>query len=82
MLNGSSNIAISCGMSLKDTLSTASIADEMNMVSLQRAIRTIDGELIEPRDFYIKGNCELYSSLASSAILLLLGVTPENGFEF
>lgn len=82
MLNGSGNIAISCGMSLKDTLSTASITDEKRMVSLQRAICTIDGEIIEPRDFYIKSNYELYASLAASAILLLLGAIPENGFEF
>lgn len=82
MLNGSGNIAISCGMSLKDTFSTASITDEVSMVSLQRAIRTIDGEIIEPRDFYIKSSYELYSSLATSAILILLGAIPEEGFEF
>ncbi|MBE5713518.1 MAG: hypothetical protein EGR22_04915 [Ruminococcaceae bacterium] len=82
MLNGSGNIAISCGMSLKDTFSTASITDEVSMVSLQRAICTIDGEIIEPRDFYIKSSYELYSSLATSAILILLGAIPEEGFEF
>lgn len=68
--------------SLKDTFSTASITDEVSMVSLQRAIRTIDGEIIEPRDFYIKSSYELYSSLATSAILILLGAIPEDGFEF
>lgn len=81
MLSGSGNIAISCGMSLKDTLSTASITDEKKMISLQRAICTVDGEFIEPRDFYIKSEYELYSSLAASAVLLLLGIIPENGFE-
>lgn len=80
-LNGSGNIAISCGMSAKDTLSTASITDEKRMVSLQRTIRSIDGEIIEPRDFYIKSNYELYSSLAASAVLLLLGTMPEDDFE-
>lgn len=69
-------------MSLKDTFSTASITDEVSMVSLQRAICTIDGEIIEPRDFYIKSSYELYSSLATSAILILLGAIPEEGFEF
>lgn len=81
MLNGSNNIAISCGMSLRDTLSTASITDDKRMISLQRAICTVDGELIEPRDFYIKSEYELYASLAASAVLLLLGIIPENGFE-
>ena len=55
---------------------------EVSMVSLQRAICTIDGEIIEPRDFYIKSSYELYSSLATSAILILLGAIPEEGFEF
>lgn len=80
-LNGSGNIAISCGMSAKDTLSTASITDEKRMVSLQRTIRSIDGEIIEPRDFYIKSKYKLYASLAASAVLLLLGIMPEDGFE-
>lgn len=80
-LSGKSGAAISCGMSLRDTLSTSSLDDEKRMVSLQRAIRTVDGELIEPRDFYISGKGELYSRLASSAVLLLLGVIPEQGFE-
>lgn len=80
-LNGSGNIAISCGMSAKDTLSAASITDEKRMVSLQRTIRSIDGEIIEPRDFYIKSSHGFYASLAASAVLLLLGIMPEYGFE-
>ncbi len=81
-LNGSGNIAVSCGTSPKDTISAASIDDDKRLVSLQRTIRSIRNEIIEPRDFYIKSSSALYPALAACAVLLLLGITPEESFEF
>lgn len=81
-LSGSGNIAISCGTSPKDTISAASINSEKRLVSLQRTIKSIHNEIIEPRDFYIKSDSPLYPALAACAVLLLLGIIPEEGFEF
>lgn len=81
-LNGSGNIAISCGTSPKDTISAASIDDGKHLVSLQRTIRSIRNKIVEPRDFYVRSDCALYPSLAACAVLLLLGIIPEEGFEF
>lgn len=81
-LNGCGNIAISCGTSPKDTISAASIDNDKRLVSLQRTIRSIHNEIIEPCDFYIKSDHPLYPALAACAVLLLLGIMPEEGFRF
>lgn len=81
-LNGSGNIAISCGTSPKDTISAASMDGDKRLVSLQRTLKTFNGKVIEPCDFYVKSKCRLYTALAACAVMLILGITPENGFEF
>jgi hypothetical protein len=45
---------ISCGTSEKDTLSLASISENLAVVSLQRKIVTLDRKVLEPHDFVVK----------------------------
>lgn len=83
-LKGSVSMAVSCGTSPKDTLSAASIfKDDKITVSLQRTIKTLENNIIEPQDFLVcRKNNVLYSTLACSAVLLLSGIPFESGYSF
>ncbi len=79
------NIAtISCGMSAKDTLSISSLDYSSALVSLQRNIKTLYDNIIEPHDFVVELKKETlpYPLLASCAMLLLSNIDSSNGFSF
>lgn len=67
---------ITCGTSPKDTISLASIDNGTAVVSLQRKIKNIRGEIIEPMDIKIKLDIknDVYQALAACTALLLCGV--------
>jgi len=85
MLQKNGMQTITCGLSQKDTLTYSSIDAERAMISLQREIKTIDGETVYPMEIPIKlksihGD---YPALASFAVLLLSGIDlKETELEF
>lgn len=83
-LKGTGLTAVVCGTSAKDTLSVASLNDSSASVSLQRSIRTITGEVLEPHEIAIELDQCIgpYSLLATCAVLLLAGIASEEGYHF
>lgn len=83
-LKGSKAAAIVCGTSSKDTLSVASLTESSASVSLQRSIHTLSKEVLEPRDIPVElaEQTGPYSLLATCAVLLLIGIEPEPGYQF
>lgn len=67
---------ITCGTSSKDTISLASIDGVSAVVSLQRKIKNLYGEVIEPMDIKIQLNTktDVYHTLAACTVLLLCGI--------
>ncbi|MDQ5983255.1 MAG: hypothetical protein RUMPE_00255 [Eubacteriales bacterium SKADARSKE-1] len=84
ILKSTEQIAITCGVSQKSTLSISSFDGKQAIVSLQRYVKSIDLKTIEPGDFCVKLNCltDVYPMLVASAILLLSGIDPKNGYNF
>lgn len=84
ILNGTGKIAITCGMSAKDTLSIASLDYTAAVVSLQRNITTVTSQMIEPHDFIVtlKDSAGVYPLLAACAVLLLSGIPSGEGYCF
>lgn len=74
--------SITCGTSSLDTLSIASCSEDGIMVSLQREIQTLKGEIIEPCEICVKTGAQphIYPTLAAAACLLLLGVPYDKGY--
>ncbi len=72
-LAGTGAAAITCGTSPKETLSLASISDSQAVISLQRSLRTLSGEIIEPGDFSIQltKKVDVFPLLSYCAIRLL-----------
>ena len=72
-LMSSNTTAITCGMSLRDTLTFSSIHDSGAVVSLQRAILTVFGHAVEPFEFPIRWESreDPYLALSICAVLLL-----------
>lgn len=83
-LSGTGRPAISCGTSARETLSTASIGYNAAVVSLQRDIKTINDDVLEPQDFKVEqsGEAGAYPLLAACAVLLLSGVPFAEGYRF
>ena len=77
ILSSANQPAITCGTSVKNTLSIAGTTGENIAISLQRYIKNLNGQTIEPQDFTIKLSKEipLPFLLITGAVLLL---TQEN----
>lgn len=74
---------LTCGFSAYDTLVLSSSSEEQSVVSLQREIRTLSSQLLEPGDFLIQKS-EARSDAAillGTAVLLLLD-QKNSVFEF
>ena len=67
-----------CGMCESDTLILSSISENRASICLQRKIITVNGEIIEPREYPIKLKNKItdYALLAAFGILLLSGIEP------
>lgn len=83
-LKGTGATAVACGTSSRDTLSIASIDYQSATVSLQRTIKNLKGEVVEPHDISIKLRSAMspYPLLACCSALLLSGIPSEKGYYF
>lgn len=73
---------VTCGLSQRDTLTFSSIDTERAVISLQREISSISGEIILPHELPVslKSSFSKYQILAAAAILLLSELQiPETG---
>lgn len=83
-LKNNVSIAITCGLSLRDTLSPSSINFPNNIVTLQRDILTVSGKVIEPHDLKVtlKKSMSMFNILSLCGVLLLSDIPSTNGYEF
>ena len=70
--------AICCGMNAKNTITLSSLNNDDILISLQRTITQLNGNIIEPAELKInlKKQYQPFSVMASIAVLLLLGFLP------
>jgi hypothetical protein len=76
---------ITCGLSQADTLTFSSIDTASAVISLQRAVRSLYGGTILPRDIPVSFVKEFgcYPLLAAAAVMLLCEMPfPDGGVEF
>ena len=66
---------LTCGNNLSDSISLSSITDEKIIICQQRNIKTIDGEILEPREFPVsrENNCPIEILLLASATRAVIG---------
>lgn len=83
MLLHTGTTALTCGLTARDTLTLSSISDTDPVVSIQRAITTVDGHTLEPCEKRIVLHAPLsgYSLLSVCAVLLLTGQASESVLE-
>lgn len=85
IVRNSGAAAIGCSMSEHDTISISGLTGfPTKMVSLQRTVRTVDGDIVEPHDFLVKlsETTAIYPLLASCSVLLLSGISTLKGYSF
>ncbi len=75
---------MTCGTSVKDTLSVASLDYTNAVISLQRGLVTLSGELLEPHDIKVllQSPIGVFPLLACCAVLLLAGEPSADGYFF
>mgnify|MGYP001388229032 FL=1 len=75
---------VSYGLSEKSTITPSSISDSETVISVQRELPTIDGELLERQEIALKrpSNLPIEKFLALVGVLLITGVKPEKLGEF
>ncbi len=66
---------ITCGLSLRDSITFSSYTQEKCVISLQRSIRRFDGNIVEPFELPIdcREEDDKYGILAAHLFLILLG---------
>lgn len=74
-----SECVVSYGLSDKSTLTLSSITDDETVISIQRELPTIDGELLEQQEIALKRpeNLPVENFLAAAGALLIAGVSAE-----
>lgn len=82
VLSGTDNIVITCGMSMRDTLSVSSFELSEATVSLQREVQNLNFDAIEPREFKVAlaNDIGVYPILSCCAVLLMLGMPTDDGY--
>ncbi|HEX2986497.1 MAG TPA: hypothetical protein VHO71_06770 [Caproiciproducens sp.] len=75
--------AITCGTSSKDTISIAGLEENNAVLSLQRSVMTINGDLVEPHDFKVTVHSGIgpHRILAVCTVLLILGIDSSAGYS-
>ena len=84
MLRNDGIQTVTCGLSLKDTVTFSSLDSDRAVVSLQRGLKALDGTDIDPVDVPItfRPSHSEYPLLAAVAVLLLSRVLlPDGGLE-
>ena len=71
----SSSEVITCGMSLRDSVTFSSFTDENCVISIQRSLNRFDGSKAEPFEFPFKfeSDDDRYGILCANLLLILLG---------
>lgn len=84
LLKNNFSIAITCGLSLKDTLYPSSINYPNNIISLQRDILTVSGKVTEAHDFKVtlKKPTSIFTMLSICGVLLLSDIPSNDGYKF
>lgn len=74
-IRGNNSPCISCGMSSNDSVTLSSISDTEAIISIQRSLTDIGGNVIEPCDITVKLKqfCDGFSLLSIFCILILSG---------
>lgn len=75
-----SSAMLTCGLSLKSTITASSIDDNGFVYCIQRGFFTYDGTLVLPQEFNIKwtGKAEnIYPYLETVTLLILCGIPPK-----
>lgn len=67
--------AVTCGLSGKDTVTVSSYFENNITIALQRELRTVNGELIEPMEFLFQtqGKTDQNDVMMLASLLLLTG---------
>jgi hypothetical protein len=83
-LKGTGIVGVTCGTSPKDVLSIASLSDTGATVSLQRNVKILTGEVLEPLDITLqfKNPVSPFPLLAACSVLLLSGIPSNSEFCF
>ena len=83
MLRRSHSHVDTCGMSTRDTLNIASLDYGSAVLSLQRNITTLAGQILEPHDFKVTvcNNASPRQVLAVAMVLLLSGIDSSSGYR-
>lgn len=83
VLEGTGKTAITCGTAARDTLSVASIDFPKAVLSLQRDVKTIFKDILEPHEFkvHLQKQIALDDLLISCMVLLLLGIPSAEGYD-
>ena len=74
-ISGNNNPCVSCGMSCNDTITLSSISDSDAIISVQRSITDIKGNIIEPCDITVKLKhfCDGFILLSTFCFIILSG---------
>lgn len=82
MLQSTKAAAITCGTGSKDTLSIAGLENVGATLSLQRNLKTLNGNVLEPHDFNVKFSEKRspHQLLSTCAVLLASGSDSNKGF--
>lgn len=83
-LKGTGIVGVTCGTSQKDVLSIASLSDAGATVSLQRNVKILTGEVLEPLDITLqfKKPVSPFPLLAVCSVLLLSGIPSNSEYCF
>lgn len=70
---------ITCGMNSLNTVTLSSSTDSFCSLTLQRAVKCLNGKTSEPAEYPIKltAHHQPFTVMASTVVMLLNGITPE-----
>lgn len=72
--------AVTCGLSQKSSVTVSSITDTETVISVQRSIIDLFGNVIEPQEIKVAIGPECgheYEAVSAATALLLSGITPQ-----
>ena len=72
-ISNNDNACITCGMSSNDTVTISSISDNSATISIQRSIKDLNNNIIEPCEFTLKLKkfCDGYTLLSTACVLII-----------
>ena len=84
LLKNNNITTLTCGMSGDNTIILSSVGESTASVCLQRSIKTLDGNIIEPQEYpvHLVEKITDYALMAAFGILLLSGIEPDPTIEY